>query len=161
MAGSVLGESMDIHGGGFDLRFPHHDNELAQAEVRNQSLSLSLNKILCSCLSSSIFTSQSLTRGGSKSQNNDLTVVYLKTSHKESKIQMLTTAGSSPRRLSLRTITGSDTSSTPVTWRSPAARCPNLWRTSSPLKTLWQRTQVTRLLQPDVINVVDTWNNSY
>ncbi|XP_062405258.1 cysteine--tRNA ligase, cytoplasmic isoform X3 [Sardina pilchardus] len=33
MAGSILGESMDIHGGGFDLRFPHHDNELAQAEA--------------------------------------------------------------------------------------------------------------------------------
>uniref|UniRef100_UPI00398F00DA cysteine--tRNA ligase, cytoplasmic n=1 Tax=Pristiophorus japonicus TaxID=55135 RepID=UPI00398F00DA len=32
MAGSILGESMDIHGGGFDLRFPHHDNELAQSE---------------------------------------------------------------------------------------------------------------------------------
>lgn len=24
---------MDIHGGGFDLRFPHHDNELAQSEA--------------------------------------------------------------------------------------------------------------------------------
>ncbi|KAG7219513.1 hypothetical protein INR49_019037 [Caranx melampygus] len=34
MAGSILGESMDIHGGGFDLRFPHHDNELAQSELR-------------------------------------------------------------------------------------------------------------------------------
>ncbi|KAF0022362.1 hypothetical protein F2P81_025398 [Scophthalmus maximus] len=33
MAGSVLGQSMDIHGGGFDLRFPHHDNELAQSEA--------------------------------------------------------------------------------------------------------------------------------
>ncbi|XP_068438089.1 cysteine--tRNA ligase, cytoplasmic isoform X2 [Clinocottus analis] len=33
MAGAVLGESMDIHGGGFDLRFPHHDNELAQSEA--------------------------------------------------------------------------------------------------------------------------------
>lgn len=33
MAGTVLGESMDIHGGGFDLRFPHHDNELAQSEA--------------------------------------------------------------------------------------------------------------------------------
>ncbi|KFU94342.1 Cysteine--tRNA ligase, cytoplasmic, partial [Chaetura pelagica] len=33
MAGSLLGESMDIHGGGFDLRFPHHDNELAQSEA--------------------------------------------------------------------------------------------------------------------------------
>ncbi|XP_072375053.1 cysteine--tRNA ligase, cytoplasmic isoform X1 [Scyliorhinus torazame] len=33
MAASILGESMDIHGGGFDLRFPHHDNELAQSEA--------------------------------------------------------------------------------------------------------------------------------
>merc|ERR1712168_1261491 len=33
MAGSILGESMDIHGGGYDLRFPHHDNELAQSEA--------------------------------------------------------------------------------------------------------------------------------
>uniref|UniRef100_A0A8C9APJ6 Cysteine--tRNA ligase, cytoplasmic n=1 Tax=Prolemur simus TaxID=1328070 RepID=A0A8C9APJ6_PROSS len=33
MASSLLGASMDIHGGGFDLRFPHHDNELAQSEA--------------------------------------------------------------------------------------------------------------------------------
>ncbi|GAB1301937.1 Cysteine--tRNA ligase, cytoplasmic [Apodemus speciosus] len=33
MAGTLLGASMDIHGGGFDLRFPHHDNELAQSET--------------------------------------------------------------------------------------------------------------------------------
>ncbi|XP_063584414.1 cysteine--tRNA ligase, cytoplasmic isoform X7 [Pongo abelii] len=33
MAGTLLGASMDIHGGGFDLRFPHHDNELAQSEA--------------------------------------------------------------------------------------------------------------------------------
>ncbi|XP_069480252.1 cysteine--tRNA ligase, cytoplasmic isoform X2 [Ambystoma mexicanum] len=33
MAGSILGDSMDIHGGGYDLRFPHHDNELAQSEA--------------------------------------------------------------------------------------------------------------------------------
>ncbi|KAG1664725.1 Cysteine--tRNA ligase, cytoplasmic [Nymphon striatum] len=33
MASSLLGKSMDIHTGGFDLKFPHHDNELAQAEV--------------------------------------------------------------------------------------------------------------------------------
>ncbi|KAJ7994606.1 hypothetical protein DPEC_G00251210 [Dallia pectoralis] len=37
MAGSILGESMDIHGGGFDLRFPHHDNELAQSEAYFQN----------------------------------------------------------------------------------------------------------------------------
>ena len=30
MASAVLGESMDIHSGGYDLKFPHHDNELAQ-----------------------------------------------------------------------------------------------------------------------------------
>lgn len=33
MASSVLGDSLDIHTGGVDLKFPHHDNELAQAEV--------------------------------------------------------------------------------------------------------------------------------
>ena len=31
MASSILGESMDIHSGGVDLKFPHHDNELAQS----------------------------------------------------------------------------------------------------------------------------------
>ena len=30
MASAVLGQRMDIHTGGEDLRFPHHDNELAQ-----------------------------------------------------------------------------------------------------------------------------------
>lgn len=29
----VLGSSIDIHTGGVDLKFPHHDNELAQSEV--------------------------------------------------------------------------------------------------------------------------------
>ena len=38
MASAILGESMDIHSGGFDLKFPHHDNELAQAEVIIQSI---------------------------------------------------------------------------------------------------------------------------
>ncbi|XP_038054512.1 cysteine--tRNA ligase, cytoplasmic-like [Patiria miniata] len=33
MASSILGGSMDIHTGGVDLKFPHHDNELAQAEA--------------------------------------------------------------------------------------------------------------------------------
>ncbi len=28
-----LGETIDIHGGGLDLTFPHHENELAQAEA--------------------------------------------------------------------------------------------------------------------------------
>ncbi|RAR00471.1 cysteinyl-trna synthetase [Stemphylium lycopersici] len=33
MASAVLGEQMDIHSGGIDLCFPHHDNELAQSEA--------------------------------------------------------------------------------------------------------------------------------
>lgn len=33
MASSIIGTPMDIHTGGEDLRFPHHDNELAQAEA--------------------------------------------------------------------------------------------------------------------------------
>ncbi len=32
MACDVLGQSIDIHSGGIDLAFPHHDNEIAQAE---------------------------------------------------------------------------------------------------------------------------------
>jgi cysteinyl-tRNA synthetase len=33
MAIKYLGEEFDIHGGGIDLRFPHHENELAQARA--------------------------------------------------------------------------------------------------------------------------------
>ncbi|KAL2067597.1 hypothetical protein VTL71DRAFT_2022 [Oculimacula yallundae] len=33
MASDVLGSEMDIHSGGIDLAFPHHDNELAQSEA--------------------------------------------------------------------------------------------------------------------------------
>ena len=32
MAADTLGESIDIHGGGRDLQFPHHENEIAQSE---------------------------------------------------------------------------------------------------------------------------------
>jgi len=32
MACSLLGQSFDIHGGGADLTFPHHENEIAQSE---------------------------------------------------------------------------------------------------------------------------------
>ena len=32
MAHAYLGESFDIHGGGLDLIFPHHENEIAQSE---------------------------------------------------------------------------------------------------------------------------------
>ena len=33
MAHSYLGETFDIHGGGLDLIFPHHENEIAQSEA--------------------------------------------------------------------------------------------------------------------------------
>ncbi|MDF1485284.1 cysteine--tRNA ligase [Ramlibacter sp. H39-3-26] len=32
MSCALLGESFDIHGGGADLQFPHHENEIAQSE---------------------------------------------------------------------------------------------------------------------------------
>ena len=33
MCKAVLGETIDIHGGGWDLQFPHHENEIAQSEA--------------------------------------------------------------------------------------------------------------------------------
>jgi cysteinyl-tRNA synthetase len=32
MSMKYLGETLDVHGGGLDLQFPHHENELAQSE---------------------------------------------------------------------------------------------------------------------------------
>ena len=36
MSNKYLGESFDIHGGGLDLKFPHHECEIAQAEAVNK-----------------------------------------------------------------------------------------------------------------------------
>lgn len=33
MASEILGDKMDIHSGGIDLAYPHHDNEMAQSEA--------------------------------------------------------------------------------------------------------------------------------
>lgn len=33
MAGKYLGDTFDIHGGGLELRFPHHENEQAQSQA--------------------------------------------------------------------------------------------------------------------------------
>ncbi len=33
MATDLLGQPFDIHGGGMDLKFPHHENEIAQSEA--------------------------------------------------------------------------------------------------------------------------------
>lgn len=35
MAANLLGKTIDIHAGGTDLVFPHHENEIAQSEARN------------------------------------------------------------------------------------------------------------------------------
>ena len=37
MSNDILGNNFDIHGGGFDLTFPHHENEIAQSECANNS----------------------------------------------------------------------------------------------------------------------------
>ena len=36
MSEDILGEQFDIHGGGQDLQFPHHENEIAQSEGAHQ-----------------------------------------------------------------------------------------------------------------------------
>ena len=36
MGSELLGEHFDIHGGGADLQFPHHENEIAQSEGAHQ-----------------------------------------------------------------------------------------------------------------------------
>jgi cysteinyl-tRNA synthetase len=36
MAAKYLGPAFDIHGGGVDLRFPHHENEMAQSRAAGQ-----------------------------------------------------------------------------------------------------------------------------
>lgn len=64
MAKKILGDTIDIHAGGMDLAFPHHENEIAQSEaltgkpfarywlhgaflnINNQKMSKSLNNFL-------------------------------------------------------------------------------------------------------------------
>jgi cysteinyl-tRNA synthetase len=42
MSAKYLGETFDLHGGGLDLIFPHHDNEIAQSEAAS-------GQTLCNC----------------------------------------------------------------------------------------------------------------
>jgi cysteinyl-tRNA synthetase len=53
MIGDMLGSTIDIHAGGKDLVFPHHENEMAQSEcltglcaLNLLTLFLSLNSML-------------------------------------------------------------------------------------------------------------------
>ena len=34
MASELIGSAIDIHTGGIDLRFPHHENEVAQVRMQ-------------------------------------------------------------------------------------------------------------------------------
>ena len=43
MAMNLLGETIDIHGGGPDLIFPHHENEIAQSEAATGSRSTGMS----------------------------------------------------------------------------------------------------------------------
>lgn len=40
MIAEALGETIDIHGGGLDLQFPHHENELAQSACAHEGAAL-------------------------------------------------------------------------------------------------------------------------
>src|SRR5262249_42288867 len=40
LAGDILGETFDIHGGGLDLTFPHHENEIAQSRCAHKGAPL-------------------------------------------------------------------------------------------------------------------------
>ena len=37
MSKKFLGDKFDIHGGGMDLIFPHHENEIAQSRCANKN----------------------------------------------------------------------------------------------------------------------------
>lgn len=43
MSNKYLGASFDIHGGGADLKFPHHENEIAQSRCANRGSSFALH----------------------------------------------------------------------------------------------------------------------
>jgi len=46
MSTKYLGETFDIHGGGMDLKFPHHECEIAQGKACNDG---STSKLLDAC----------------------------------------------------------------------------------------------------------------
>lgn len=40
MSSALLGKALDVHCGGVDLKFPHHDNEIAQSEAYEHAMLL-------------------------------------------------------------------------------------------------------------------------
>ena len=49
MAHHHFGDSFDIHGGGNDLQFPHHENELHKANVLIQRVALQTFGFIMKC----------------------------------------------------------------------------------------------------------------
>ena len=45
MSKKFLGDEFDIHGGGIDLLFPHHENEIAQSRCANDTKTFALSLI--------------------------------------------------------------------------------------------------------------------
>ena len=76
MAHKYLGTAFDIHGGGLDLIFPHHENEIAQAKafgddfarywVHNAWVTMSGEKMSKS-LGNSVLVSEMVKPGGPSS----------------------------------------------------------------------------------------------
>ena len=54
MSKKFLGKEFDIHGGGIDLLFPHHENEIAQSRCANDTkiflLIIGYTMVLLQCL---------------------------------------------------------------------------------------------------------------
>ena len=67
MARSFLGQTIDLHGGGIDLLFPHHENEKAQSEAANDGAPF------CNCWIHNGFVNINNEKM-SKSKNNFLTL---------------------------------------------------------------------------------------
>lgn len=75
MASDVLGKTMDIHSGGVDLAFPHHDNEIAQSEVRQPSVVYCFESCLVQRLTSR--SHRHTTNADSGSTTSSILVIYI------------------------------------------------------------------------------------
>lgn len=65
MISKIMGNMIDIHGGGRDLVFPHHENELAQSQVsRGGSCTAGLNNSLGSTAQQAIKVTMVTTSSG-------------------------------------------------------------------------------------------------
>lgn len=91
MSKRCLGDTFDIHGGGFDLQFPHHENEIAQSEAANgktfvnywmHSGFLNINNEKMSKSLDNFFTIRDVL----KSYNSEVVRYFLITSHYRSQL---------------------------------------------------------------------------